>query len=117
MSSGEEDWKAMLKRGEPLPLKLVLNTDLLKEIGVDPDDLEGVLESLIKNRRKTMGLLLLFRDENEAKQAAGDDLNGRLLWSFVQKQKEAKVAVTAASVGGKLAISLWTQHYHTNTNM
>jgi hypothetical protein len=106
MSSGEGEWKAMLNRGEPLPRKLALNTDLLEEIGVDSDDIKAVLESLIKNRLKTMGLLLLLQDENEAKQAAGDDLSGKLLWEFVQEQKKARDAVrTAASVRAGAALS------------
>jgi energy-coupling factor transporter ATP-binding protein EcfA2 len=78
----------------------VLSTDLLKKIGVDPDAVETVLENLVKNRRKTMGLLLLCREENEAKQVTGDDLSGQLLWTFIQEQKKPQDALlTAAGVG------------------
>jgi hypothetical protein len=102
MSDAEEDWKAMLKRGQPLPLWLVLSTDLLKEIGVGPSRVEAVSKSLFEKGRETLGNLLDIKDEYAAKEAAGDEVSGERLWSFVQKQNKAQDAVAAASVGDTL---------------
>jgi len=86
-------WKAKLERGERLPPDEELTEYVLKTIGISPNKVKAVLDSLLAQGRETWADFWILRDEAEAIQIAGDDLSGRKIWSFVQDQKaKAKAA-------------------------
>ena len=101
--SDDDDWKAKLKRGEPLALKQPLNTELLVEIGIDPDEAQRVLEALRQKGRKTWGSVLDLDDREEAiKLTGGDVVSGKRIWSVVQEQKAKGAGNAAAAAASKL---------------
>ena len=99
----DDDWKSKFERGERLAPHLKLSANVLKTIGIDPDEAQRVLEALGQKGRKTWGSLLDLDDREEAiKLTGGDVVSGKRIWSVVQEQKAAGTA--AAVAAGKLSV-------------
>ena len=94
-----DDWKKKLENGEPLPLDLVLNEEVLKKIGIGPSKVAAVQTILVGKGLETWGNLLDLKSEEKAIEATGgDDVSGERIWNFVQDQKAKAAAASKLSV-------------------
>jgi ABC-type oligopeptide transport system ATPase subunit len=100
------NWTDLLAPGKPpLPPDVVLEPELLKKIGIDPDMSTEIHASLRRNGRKTVGNLLAIETKAETIEIVGDRVSGETIFAFIQeqKQKKAEERLTSAQ-GGKSTI-------------